>query len=88
MYSKACLIQCCRFFEAVCLKSAYMIQRPEKIFIHTDTPQLEGEYWQQLLEIPGFKDTLNIRYVEAPTQVFGVPFFWNHHKADLLRYFF
>ena len=26
-----------RFFEAVCMKSAFMVQRPEKLFIHSDT---------------------------------------------------
>ena len=67
------------------MKSAFMIQRPDKIFIHTDTPQFQGKYWKQLLEIPGFKDVLVIKTVEAPTKVFGVEFFWNAHKADVLR---
>ena len=68
------------------MKSAFVIQRPDKIFIHTDTPELKGKYWEQLLGIPGFKDTLVIKQVEAPTKVFGVEFFWNAHKADVLRY--
>ena len=74
-----------RFFEAVCMKSAFMIQRPEKIFIHTDTTELKGKYWQQLLDIPGFREVLEIKKVSIPTQVFGVEFFWNAHKADVLR---
>ena len=67
------------------MKSAFMIQRPKKIYIHTDTPQLQGKYWQQLLQIPGFQDVLEIKKVSAPSQVFGVEFFWNAHKADVLR---
>ena len=68
------------------MKSAFIIQRPDKIFIHTDTPELTGKYWKQLLEIPGFRDVLVIQKVEAPSQVFGVEFYWNAHKADVLRY--
>ena len=68
------------------MKSAFIIQRPDKIFIHTDTPDLTGKHWQQLLDIPSFKDVLVIKKVEAPSQVFGVDLFWNHHKADVLRY--
>lgn len=74
-----------RFFEAVCMKSAFLIQRPDKIFIHTDTPRLTGKYWTALLNIPGFKDCLVIKQVNIPTQVFGVEFYWNAHKADVLR---
>ena len=68
------------------MKSAFIIQRPDKIFIHTDTPELTGKYWKQLLDIPGFRDVLVIQKVEAPSQVFGVEFYWNAHKADVLRY--
>ena len=68
------------------MKSAFIIQRPDKIFIHTDTTELTGKHWQQLLDIPGFKEILVITKVEAPSQVFGVEFYWNAHKADVLRY--
>ena len=63
------------------MKSAFLIQRPEKIYIHTNTPKLTGKYWNQLLEIPGFQDCLVIKQVNMPTQVFGVEFYWNAHKV-------
>ena len=66
------------------MKSAFMVQRPEKLFIHTDT-ELRGEYWEQLLEIPGFRAALVIRSVTAPARVFGVEFYWTAHRADVLR---
>ena len=75
-----------RFFEAVCIKSAFVVQRPRKIFIHTDTPELQGKYWTQLMNIPGFRETLSIMKVEAPIKVFGMEFYWNAHKADVLRF--
>ena len=70
-----------RFFEAVCMKSAFMIQKPEKIYIHTDTPKLRGKYWEELLRIPGFSNCLVIKQVTAPKQIFGVEFYWNAHKV-------
>ena len=67
------------------MKSVFMIQRPKKIFIHTNTPELQGKYWEQLLQIPGFREVLEIKKVPVPSKVFGVEFFWNAHKADVLR---
>ena len=64
------------------MKSAFMIQRAEKIFIHTDSPGLTGRFWKQLLRIPGFKERLEIKRVELPIQVFGVEFYWNAHKVE------
>jgi len=74
-----------RFFEAVCMKSAFMVQRPEKVFIHSDTGPPTGSHWQQLLEIPGFQEALQVTKVPMPMQVFGSEFFWNAHRADVLR---
>ena len=33
-----------RFFEAVCMKSAFMVQRPKKLFIHSDTGPPTGRW--------------------------------------------
>jgi len=74
-----------RFFEAVCMKSAFMVQRPKKLFIHSDTGPPTGRHWNQLLDIPGFKEALQVRDVPIPKQVFGSEFFWNAHRADVLR---
>ena len=63
------------------MKSAFLVQRPDKIFIHTDTTNLRGQYWEELLRIPGFKDVLIIKEVPVPTKVFGVEFYWNAHKV-------
>ena len=74
-----------RFFEAVCLKSVFVIQRPDKIFVHTDDTRLRGQYWDALFRIPGFKSRLFVKRVELPEKVFGNWFFWTAHRADLLR---
>lgn len=71
-----------RFFEAVCMKSAFMIQRPEKVFVHTTEEVLEGGYWDHLLRIPGFKDALVVKKISVvPEKVFGVGFYWTAHKV-------
>ncbi len=38
-----------RFFEAACMRSAFYIQRPDLIFLHTNTPDLRngGKYRQK-----------------------------------------
>ena len=69
-----------RYFEAVCMKSAFMIQRPEKIFVHT-TDNIGGGYWDDLLEIPGFKEALVVKRIIEPDQIYGVTFFWTAHKV-------
>ena len=74
-----------KFSEAVCLKSVFVIQRPDKIFVHTDDTRLRGQYWDSLFRIPGFKSRLFVKRVELPEKVFGNWFFWTAHRADLLR---
>lgn len=66
------------FVHTVCLLAALKNQRPEKLFIHTDVQEFQGENWQILLDTPGFKEVRdvairmwNIRYfigisTEAP----------------------
>jgi len=74
-----------RFFEAVCMKSAFLIQRPARLYIHSNTGPPTGRHWQQLLEIPGFTEVLQVKSVPLPSRVFGVDFYWNAHRADVLR---
>ena len=38
------------------------------------------------MDIQGFKETVVIKRVEAPRKVFGMEFYWNAHKADVLRF--
>ncbi|XP_023320869.1 uncharacterized protein LOC111695693 [Eurytemora carolleeae] len=74
-----------RFFEAVCMKSAFIIQRPEKLFVHTTDLDLSGGYWDTLKKIPGFKEALVVKRIIEPDQIHGVQFYWTAHKADVVR---
>jgi len=74
-----------RFFEAVCMKSAFLIQRPERIYLHSDVGEVTGPHWDHLLAIPGFKEVLVMQRVTVPETVFGTSFYWIAHKADVLR---
>ena len=70
-----------RFFEAVCMKSAFIIQRPEKLFVHTTDLDLSGGYWDTLKKIPGFKEALVVKRIIEPDQIHGVQFYWTAHKV-------
>ena len=44
-----------KFFEYICLRSAYLQQRPDYIFIHTDMKSgFKGKYWSWIKNEPDF----------------------------------
>lgn len=50
------------FVHMVCILAALKNQRPEKLFIHTDLEEFQGDYWRVLLETPGFKEVSSVAY--------------------------
>lgn len=50
------------FVHMVCILAALKNQRPEKLFIHTDLEEFQGDYWRVLLETPGFKEVSAVAY--------------------------
>ncbi|XP_075229802.1 uncharacterized protein LOC142329262 isoform X3 [Lycorma delicatula] len=77
------------FIDALCILAAYKIQKPDKIFIHTDVEQFGGKYWEKLISIPGFEDILVIEKIEVPNEIFGQKFTdeYHHyfHASDVVR---
>ena len=59
-----------RFFEAVCMKSAFLIQRPTVLFIHSDSGPPQGRHWDQLLEIPGFREAIQVTTSAFQSRIF------------------
>ena len=66
--------------DVLCLVTAFYVQQPDRIFIHTDDVQAtvdsfgKSRYRQRLLKIPGFEQVLFIHDYPQPTHVFGLPF--------------
>ena len=63
--------------------------RPEKIMIHCDCDQLEGDYWERVLKIAEKTSTIiKVRRVERIKQIFGIKFnekWIDWHASDVTR---
>lgn len=76
------------FVDAVCILAAFKNQKPDKIFIHTDSATFRGKYWGVLLDTPGFVESLVIKRVEAPKTIYGRrpnPRWRYYHGGDVAR---
>lgn len=77
------------FVEYICLRSAYLRQKPDYIFIHTDvTSGFKGKYWDWIKRESGLEARVVIVPTEAPSEVFGRKFrdLWRlHHGSDVVR---
>lgn len=79
------------FVEYVCLRSAYLHQRPDRIFIHTNVPGgvLNGTYWDQIRRSqPDLYSRIVVLPIELPSEIFGQPLSegWRvYHGSDIAR---
>ncbi|XP_032799730.2 uncharacterized protein LOC116936631 [Daphnia magna] len=77
------------FVEYICLRSAYVNQRPDFIFIHTNIfDGFKGKYWKWIQEEPDLKLRLIVVPVQLPSEIFGQklnPVWRIHHGSDLIR---
>lgn len=76
------------FMDAVNILAAFKNQKPDKIMFHTNLGSFTGKYWQRLLQIPKFNETIEYHYIEPMDSIFGQTLnSWNGlwHASDLLR---
>ena len=78
------------FAEYICLRSAYVQQKPDYIVIHTDVDvgQYRGKYWRWIQQESDLKSRLIILATEMPTEIFGQPIqemYQVHHGSDIIR---
>ena len=76
------------FVEYICMRSAYINQRPDYIFIHTDVDEFKGKYWKWVLGEPDFRSRIVRIPTQAPDNIFGqevLPIFKLHHGSDITR---
>ncbi|XP_064482755.1 uncharacterized protein LOC135395522 [Ornithodoros turicata] len=71
------------FVEAICIRAAWIQQRPDKLWIHCDMCHTirEGTYWPFVQSIPG----LEIRSIRRPRYVFGKRLSSIYHASDVVR---
>ncbi|CAF0830447.1 unnamed protein product [Didymodactylos carnosus] len=77
------------FVDIVCMRSAYLAQKPDKIYIHTNTPNFRGKYWIQLKrKWPDLYQRIKIILNIPPTSIWGQNFSsgWHlYHASDIER---
>lgn len=77
------------FVEYICLRSAYIHQRPDYIFIHTDVVGgFRGKYWSWIQQEEDLQSRVIVLAIETPSDIFGQPFndLWRfHHGSDVAR---
>ncbi len=78
-----------QFGHFVSILSVLRNQKPDKIIIHCDCDQLNGNYYKRIVNIMQSTKSntrLIIRRIEKPTQIFGKPLNWiNWHASDITR---
>lgn len=77
------------FTEYVCLRSAYVKQRPQYIFIHTDSyDSLRGKYWRWIREERDLFARVVLLPLHVPSEVFGRKLsqkYGLYHGTDVAR---
>ena len=59
------------FAEYICLRSAFVNQNPDKVYIHTNDPNLSGKYWKRIESEPALYSRIFIFPIELPLEIFG-----------------
>jgi hypothetical protein len=74
------------FVHYLSLKSVFSFQKPDKVIIHCNCDELEGNYWNKLKnEIKDFENIVIIRKVEKSEFIFGFKFNNVWHQSDVIR---
>jgi len=76
------------FVDYVCIRSAYVNHRPQRIFFHTNENEFSGEYWDKMKSEPDFYARIRIRKTEVPSEIFGQKLSsgWQlYHGSDVAR---
>ena len=76
------------FVEYICMRSAYPIQQPDYIFIHTDVDEFKGKYWNWVMHEPDFRSRIVRIPTQVPDNIFGQELSaeWKlYHGSDVTR---
>jgi hypothetical protein len=74
------------FIHYISFKSVLNVQKPDKVMIHCNCDELEGNYWNRLKnEFEDFNNKVIIRRIEKTGHIFGVKFNNIWHESDIVR---
>ena len=61
------------FVDYVCIRSAYVHQKPDAIYFHTNVDNFTGTYWNRLTGEADLQRRIKILPIQVPTEIFGQP---------------
>jgi len=62
------------FVDYICLRSAFVNQNPDKIYLHTNEANgFSGKYWKRIKSEPTLYSRIVILPIELPLEIFGQP---------------
>ena len=81
------------FVDYLCLRAAFLRQKPDFIYIHTDVPRpgeggFGGKYWNMAKKDKKLMASIRFLHLDMPTEVFGQPLSkdWRiYHGSDVAR---
>lgn len=78
------------FVDYVCLRSAYIQQKPDRIYLHTNVNEsnLSGHFWKRIEAEPDLYRRIVVQPIELPSEIFGQPLSegWRlYHGSDIAR---
>lgn len=71
------------FVEVVCIRAAWIQQRPDILMIHCDNcnATTRSPFWKHIKDIP----RLSLRHIEYPKTIFGRRISYVQHASDIVR---
>lgn len=76
------------FVEYICVQSAYLKQRPDAIYFHTNLKTFKGKYWRQMMNQTDFVNRIKLVSVSVPSEIFGQKLnqgWRRYHGSDVTR---
>ena len=59
------------FVDYICLRSAFVNQNPDKIYLHTNVAAFSGKYWKRIKSESALYSRIVILPIELPLEIFG-----------------
>ena len=76
------------FVDYCCIRSAYINQRPDFIFFHTNVESFNGSFWDRMQAEPGLAKRIRVLQAELPYEIFNQTLSqgWRlYHGSDIAR---
>ena len=76
------------FVDYCCIRSAYINQRPDFIFFHTNVQAFDGPFWQKMLDEASLSRRIRVLHADVPYSVFDQKLSerWRlYHGSDIVR---